>query len=192
MRGGALATARPAAGSCCGRGRALRLETRAGNKNEGGLFAVPVAFIRDLYGVKEFNQLRGKAISLHSQARRGRGVPPQARLPAARAEHARRPGRRVHHAAERRARGQVITEFCKTIGADSKVRQGLIRVAKSNGGKLARGPTPPAAAERRASRGLAATARGWVSIQISGLKIASRPRCRRGSWRKLAQFGNLE
>ncbi|XP_062195400.1 protein PROTON GRADIENT REGULATION 5, chloroplastic-like [Phragmites australis] len=31
---------------------------------------------------------------------------------------------------------QVITEFCKTIGADSKQRQGLIRIAKKNGEKL--------------------------------------------------------
>jgi hypothetical protein len=31
---------------------------------------------------------------------------------------------------------QVITEFCKNIGADGKVRQGLIRLAKKNGGKL--------------------------------------------------------
>ncbi|KAI3459539.1 hypothetical protein Pfo_016202 [Paulownia fortunei] len=28
---------------------------------------------------------------------------------------------------------QVITEFCKSIGADSKQRQGLIRLAKKNG-----------------------------------------------------------
>ncbi|CAL9124168.1 unnamed protein product [Musa textilis] len=31
---------------------------------------------------------------------------------------------------------QVITEFCKTIGADGKQRQGLIRLAKKNGEKL--------------------------------------------------------
>jgi hypothetical protein len=31
---------------------------------------------------------------------------------------------------------QVINEFCKTIGADSKQRQGLIRLAKKNGEKL--------------------------------------------------------
>jgi hypothetical protein len=30
----------------------------------------------------------------------------------------------------------VITEFCKTIGADPKQRQGLIRLAKKNGEKL--------------------------------------------------------
>ncbi|MCI01461.1 protein PROTON GRADIENT REGULATION 5 chloroplastic-like, partial [Trifolium medium] len=27
----------------------------------------------------------------------------------------------------------VITEFCKSIGADAKQRQGLIRLAKKNG-----------------------------------------------------------
>lgn len=31
---------------------------------------------------------------------------------------------------------QVIGEFCKFIGANQKVRQGLIRVAKTNGHKL--------------------------------------------------------
>lgn len=31
---------------------------------------------------------------------------------------------------------QVITEFCKSIGADAKQRQGLIRLAKKNGEKL--------------------------------------------------------
>lgn len=31
---------------------------------------------------------------------------------------------------------QVINEFCKQIGADSKQRQGLIRLAKKNGEKL--------------------------------------------------------
>ena len=31
---------------------------------------------------------------------------------------------------------QVITDFCKEIGADGKVRQNLIRTAKQNGGKL--------------------------------------------------------
>ena len=38
-----------------------------GNVNEGGLFAPLVVFVRPLIGVKRFNQLRGKAISLHSQ-----------------------------------------------------------------------------------------------------------------------------
>jgi hypothetical protein len=31
---------------------------------------------------------------------------------------------------------QVITFFCKYVGADQKIRQGLIRVAKKNGDRL--------------------------------------------------------
>uniref|UniRef100_A0A5B7B5C6 Putative Proton gradient regulation 5 n=1 Tax=Davidia involucrata TaxID=16924 RepID=A0A5B7B5C6_DAVIN len=31
---------------------------------------------------------------------------------------------------------QVITEFCKSVGVDSKQRQGLIRLAKKNGERL--------------------------------------------------------
>ncbi|KAL3634443.1 Protein PROTON GRADIENT REGULATION 5, chloroplastic [Castilleja foliolosa] len=65
------------------------------NVNEGkGIFAPIVVTTRNIVGKKRFNQLRGKAIALHSQ---------------------------------------VITEFCKSIGADSKQRQGLIRLAKKNG-----------------------------------------------------------
>uniref|UniRef100_A0A0F7GY57 Proton gradient regulation 5 n=1 Tax=Cypripedium formosanum TaxID=53042 RepID=A0A0F7GY57_9ASPA len=68
------------------------------NVNEGkGVFAPLVVLARNIIGKKTFNQLRGKAIALHSQ---------------------------------------VITEFCKTIGADGKQRQGLIRLAKKNGEKL--------------------------------------------------------
>ncbi|XP_042515949.1 protein PROTON GRADIENT REGULATION 5, chloroplastic-like [Macadamia integrifolia] len=68
------------------------------NVNEGkGLFAPIVVFTRNIIGKKRFNQLRGKAIALHSQ---------------------------------------VITEFCKSIGADAKQRQGLIRLAKKNGERL--------------------------------------------------------
>ncbi|KAG2580825.1 hypothetical protein PVAP13_6NG366300 [Panicum virgatum] len=80
--------------------RPLRSPARMmGNVNAGkGLFAPLVVVARNIIGRKRFNQLRGKAIALHSQ--------------------------------------QVITEFCKTIGADSKQRQGLIRLAKKNGEKL--------------------------------------------------------
>ncbi|XP_044500708.1 protein PROTON GRADIENT REGULATION 5, chloroplastic-like [Mangifera indica] len=68
------------------------------NVNEGkGLFAPLVVVTRQIIGKKRFNQLRGKAIALHSQ---------------------------------------VITEFCKSIGADAKQRQGLIRLAKKNGERL--------------------------------------------------------
>jgi hypothetical protein len=56
-----------------------------------------VRVARDLIGVKEFNKLRGKAISLHSQ---------------------------------------VIKDFGKQFGVDTKQVQGLIRLAKKNGEKL--------------------------------------------------------
>ncbi|KAL5220189.1 hypothetical protein ABZP36_024902 [Zizania latifolia] len=78
--------------------RPPRAPARMGNVNEGkGIFAPLVVVVRNIVGRKRFNQLRGKAIALHSQ---------------------------------------VITEFCKTIGADAKQRQGLIRLAKKNGEKL--------------------------------------------------------
>ncbi|KAJ0510544.1 putative protein PROTON GRADIENT REGULATION 5 [Helianthus annuus] len=79
-------------------GRPLRSGPMMGNVNEGkGLFAPLVVVTRNIVGKKRFNQIRGKAIALHSQ---------------------------------------VITEFCKSIGADAKQRQGLIRLAKKNGEKL--------------------------------------------------------
>ncbi|KAI3676851.1 hypothetical protein L1987_86465 [Smallanthus sonchifolius] len=79
-------------------GKPLRSGPMMGNVNEGkGLFAPLVVITRNIVGKKRFNQLRGKAIALHSQ---------------------------------------VINEFCKSIGADSKQRQGLIRLAKKNGERL--------------------------------------------------------
>ncbi|CAI9776927.1 unnamed protein product [Fraxinus pennsylvanica] len=78
--------------------RPVRSQPMMKNVNEGkGLFAPIVVITRNIIGKKRFNQLRGKAIALHSQ---------------------------------------VITEFCKSIGADSKQRQGLIRLAKKNGERL--------------------------------------------------------
>ncbi|WVY98090.1 hypothetical protein V8G54_030241 [Vigna mungo] len=78
-----------------GRGKPVRLQPMMKNVNEGkGIFAPLVVVTRNIVGKKRFNQLRGKAIALHSQ---------------------------------------VITEFCKSIGADGKQRQGLIRLAKKNG-----------------------------------------------------------
>ncbi|XAR62687.1 hypothetical protein NMG60_11017535 [Bertholletia excelsa] len=77
---------------------AVRPQPVMKNVNEGkGLFAPAVVLTRNIIGKKRFNQLRGKAIALHSQ---------------------------------------VINEFCKSIGADSKQRQGLIRLAKKNGERL--------------------------------------------------------
>ncbi|CAI9755918.1 unnamed protein product [Fraxinus pennsylvanica] len=78
--------------------RPVRLRPMMKNVNEGkGVFAPAVVVTRNVIGKKTFNQLRGKAIALHSQ---------------------------------------VINEFCKTIGADNKQRQGLIRLAKKNGENL--------------------------------------------------------
>ncbi|XP_021730310.1 protein PROTON GRADIENT REGULATION 5, chloroplastic-like [Chenopodium quinoa] len=78
--------------------RPTRAQPMMKNVNEGkGIFAPLVVVTRNIVGKKRFNQLRGKAIALHSQ---------------------------------------VITEFCKSIGADSKQRQGLIRLAKKNGERL--------------------------------------------------------
>ena len=61
------------------------------------MFAPIVVLVRNQIGKAKFNQVRGKAIALHSQ---------------------------------------VITNFCKTIGIESKQRQSLIRLAKNNGNKL--------------------------------------------------------
>ncbi|XP_050218599.1 protein PROTON GRADIENT REGULATION 5, chloroplastic [Mercurialis annua] len=79
-------------------GKPVRMAPMMKNVNEGkGLFAPLVVVARQIIGKKRFNQLRGKAIAVHSQ---------------------------------------VITEFCKSIGADAKQRQGLIRLAKKNGERL--------------------------------------------------------
>jgi hypothetical protein len=40
---------------------------RLGNKGSGGPFAPLVVVVRNVVGEKDFNKLRGKAISLHSQ-----------------------------------------------------------------------------------------------------------------------------
>jgi hypothetical protein len=39
-----------------------------GNKATGGPFAPAVTVVRNALGAKEFNKVRGQAISLHSQA----------------------------------------------------------------------------------------------------------------------------
>jgi hypothetical protein len=41
-----------------------------GNKASGGIFSPAVVVVRGVMGEKEFNKLRGKAISLHSQGAR--------------------------------------------------------------------------------------------------------------------------
>ena len=61
------------------RARRGALEVVAGNTNEGGLFAPIVVVARNIIGVKRFNQIRGKAIALHSQVRVRSLVPPPAK-----------------------------------------------------------------------------------------------------------------
>lgn len=159
--GSRVAAVAPARPSKSGRGA---LKVVAGNTNEGGLFAPIVVVARNIIGVKRFNQIRGKAIALHSQVRPGtrerRSTTTRAKTLSVRNRHRKRlvwietlfwfrsraprarprprltpafPLLRSHVA--RRAR-QVISDFCKEIGADGKVRQNLIRTAKNNGGRL--------------------------------------------------------
>ena len=54
-------------------GAPKRQITRMGNKATGGPFSPLVVVVRNIVGEKEFNKLRGKGISLHSQ---GGGAPP--------------------------------------------------------------------------------------------------------------------
>ncbi|XP_057742534.1 protein PROTON GRADIENT REGULATION 5, chloroplastic-like isoform X2 [Arachis stenosperma] len=51
-----------------GRKKGLRMQPMMKNVNEGkGIFAPIVVVTRNIIGKKRFNQLRGKAIALHSQ-----------------------------------------------------------------------------------------------------------------------------
>jgi hypothetical protein len=101
-----------------------------GNVNAGkGLFAPLVVVARNIIGRKRFNQLRGKAIALHSQV--GRSLSLSLSWVASCSHPF-----IVISSPPLFDFDQVITEFCKTIGADSKQRQGLIRLAKKNGEKL--------------------------------------------------------
>ena len=159
--GSRVAAVAPARPSKSGRGA---LKVVAVISNEGGLFAPIVVVARNIIGVKRFNQIRGKAIALHSQVRPGtrerRSTTTRAKTLSVRNRHRKRivwietlfwfrsraprarprprltpafPLLRSH--VTRRAR-QVISDFCKEIGADGKVRQNLIRTAKNNGGRL--------------------------------------------------------
>lgn len=48
--------------------------TMMGNKATGGPFSPLVQVTRNIVGEKDFNKLRGKAISLHSQGEAGGGM----------------------------------------------------------------------------------------------------------------------
>ena len=53
-----------------GRGKPVRLQPMMKNVNEGkGIFAPIVVLTRNIIGKKRFNQIRGKAIALHSQVK---------------------------------------------------------------------------------------------------------------------------
>lgn len=74
MRGEASAAyfdASARAGAASSSSRQQRLNVVAGNTNEGGIFSPLVIVAKNAWpgGEKEFNKFRGKAISLHSQAR---------------------------------------------------------------------------------------------------------------------------
>lgn len=51
----------------------------AGNPGAGGPFSPLVVAVRSVMGVKEFNQFRGKMISLHSQGEPSRALGPAGR-----------------------------------------------------------------------------------------------------------------
>lgn len=82
-----------------------------GNKASTGPFAPIVVITRDIVGTKRFNQLRGKAIAIHSQGR-------------------------FLCFAEKARSFLVIKSFCEVVGADKKQAQGVIRLAKKNGERL--------------------------------------------------------
>ena len=70
-RSPAINTQRCLKAKCCAMviaGRCLRQVTRMGNKSGKGPFTPAVIVVRNVMGKKEFNQFRGKAISLHSQS----------------------------------------------------------------------------------------------------------------------------
>lgn len=104
-----------------------------GNKNEGkGVFAPLVVVTRNIIGKKRFNQLRGKAIALHSQVKTKFLLFFYTQT----CSNCTAIKLLISLMNDANEILQVITEFCKTIGADAKQRQGLIRLAKKNGEKL--------------------------------------------------------
>jgi hypothetical protein len=123
-----------------------------GNKATGGPFAPLVVVVRNIVGEKEFNKLRGKAISLHSQGAlfaqpRGglRGLrfafdsspvfqsflsPGQTQLlKPTQPLTSPRPQQSLTH----KHPTTVIKDFCKQVGVDNKQVQGVVRLAKKNG-----------------------------------------------------------
>jgi len=111
-----------------------------GNKATGGPFAPLVVVVRNAMGAKEFNMFRGKAISLHSQGEKRRREEKKRRKRRRETPNP-RPNPRTHSPPPSAPLSlspspSVIKEFGKSIGADTKQVQGLIRLAKKNGEKL--------------------------------------------------------
>jgi hypothetical protein len=71
FRGNGISSLRPVSAELVKSPKASRRGiTMMGNKNAGkGIFAPVVVVTRNIVGVKQFNQLRGKGIALHSQVR---------------------------------------------------------------------------------------------------------------------------
>jgi hypothetical protein len=117
--------------------------TMMGNKATGGPFSPLVTVTRNVVGEKDFNKLRGKAISLHSQGEVGGGM----HMPSLLMENTLHgtPGCVHVHALLPphlplillplilHCMLAVIKEFCKTLGVDNRQVQGVIRLAKKNG-----------------------------------------------------------
>jgi len=99
--------------------------------------------VRNVIGEKEFNKLRGQAISAHSQSERSPGCGRVFDLVAPRATPAHATLHPTSHARllltphtphpRPTLCTAVIKEFGKTAGVDNKQVQGVVRLAKKNG-----------------------------------------------------------
>jgi len=87
-----------------------------GNKSGAGPFTPAVVVVRKAMGKKEFNQFRGKAISLHSQ---GVAPPTQAARPCLPTHALPRPCARVLHSAAPCYRACVDLTLCASVAAQS-------------------------------------------------------------------------
>ena len=121
-----------------------------GNKSTSGIFVPVVKLVRAAMGKKEFNQLRGKGISLHSQGALHAIDCMLVSLSAINACAIQSYIKSVLSATQLICLGvycgiiinrlfpccAVIKSFGQRIGADNKQVQGLVRLAKKNGEKL--------------------------------------------------------
>lgn len=119
----------------------------AGKGKSSGPFSPIVVVVRDRIGTKKFNQLRGQAISLHSQGSAQEVCPVQKPLKFETCFEAApcfvtacmclcyHQGS-LYMYTHAFCANAVIKTFGKNIGAEQKQVQGLIRLAKANGEKL--------------------------------------------------------